>query len=152
VTPAEFSRRSLGSTRRHARKALRDLLSEDLNISPEPELPFQQVDPAGLIEMTVTATRERYKRRSQRADHAREFRDVRGHCRSEGADCAVVVRQHEGGQWLVMLAQKSRQIDRLASLQIGKRQLGLPHLLAPLDNLEVGKQFTSKRCRERARA
>jgi hypothetical protein len=38
----------------------------------------------------------------------------------------------------------------LASLQIGKRQLGLPHLFTPLDYLEIGKQFTSKRCRERA--
>ena len=61
-----------------------------LNISPEPELPFQQVDTAGLIKMTRT-TRERNKRRSQRADHARELRDVGGHCWSEGADCAVVI-------------------------------------------------------------
>jgi hypothetical protein len=79
------------STLRHARKALSDPLSEDLNISPEPKLPLQQVDTAGLIKMTVTATRERNNRRSQRADHTRELRDVGGHCWSEGANCAVVI-------------------------------------------------------------
>ena len=76
---------------KNARKALSGPLSEDLNISPEPKLPLQQVNTAGLIKMTVTATRERNNRRSQRADHTRELRDVGGHCWSEGADCAVVI-------------------------------------------------------------